>query len=247
MTKYLVLCAGVVAACGSTALATPINHGNRVGATVDFLNITEDSTTDVVPPALFGSPTAVVDSLVFNPVSFGSFSAGGAFDITDGTLTTEIDARPGFNIPFVNITEKGDYTLAGAGSPGTWCSVSMAAFITVYEVDGSAITPFTVSFTGTFSPNSGFYSLPANAGNAVIWNGGLNVNMDSVVAGAGFTGGHATRIQLTLDNQLITFSEAGTVAHIKKKEIGGVIITVPAPGALGLVGLGGLIATRRRR
>jgi hypothetical protein len=247
MTKIYALCAGVVAVCGTTALATPINHGDRAGATVDFLQITEDSTTDVVPPALFGSPVVAVDSLVFNPVSFGSFSTNGAFDITDGTLTTMVDARPGNTIPFVNISEKGDYTLAGAGSPGTWCSVSLALFITVYEVDGNAVTPFTQSFTATFSPNGGFYSLPANAGNAVIWNGGVTVNMDTLVQGAGFVNGHATKAQVTIDNQLITFSEPGTISYIKKKEVGGVIITVPTPGALALAAVGGLVATRRRR
>lgn len=245
MTKNLVLCAGVVAACGSAALATPINYGNRAGATVDFLNITEDSSTDPTP--LFGSPTAVVDSLVFNPVSFASFSSNGSFDLTDGTLTTMVDARPGNFIPTVNITESGDYTLAGTGSPSTWCSASLSVFVTVYEVNDVAVNAFTQSFTGTFSPNGGFFSLPANAANAAVWNGSGTLNVDAMVAAAGFAGQHATRIQITLDNSLITFSEPGTLAHIKKKQSGGVIINVPTPGALGLLGLGGLVATRRRR
>ncbi|MFO0832640.1 MAG: hypothetical protein U0637_12465 [Phycisphaerales bacterium] len=245
MAKFLVLCAGCVAASGTAALATPINYGNFGGATVDFLGVTEDSSTDPTP--LFGAPTTVVDSLVFNPVSFASFSSNGSFDMTDGTMTTMVDARPGFNIPTVNLTEAGDYTLAGAGTPGTWASASLAVHITVYEVNDTAVNAFTQSFTGTFSPNGGFYSLPANAGNAVVWNGSANINVDAIVAAAGYAGQHATRIQITLDNQLITFSEPGTLAHIKKKQAGGVIINVPTPGAFAVIGLGGLVATRRRR
>lgn len=245
MTKHLVLCAGVVAACASVALATPINYGNRAGATVDFLNVTEDSSTDPTP--LFGSPSAVVDSLVFNPVSFASFSANGAFDLTDGTLTTMVDARPGNNIPVVTINESGDYTLAGTGSPSTWCSASLSVFVTVYEVNDVAVNAFTQSFTGSFSPNGGFFSLPANAANAALWTGSGSLNVDAMVAAAGYVGQHATKLQITLDNSLLTFSEPGTIAHIKKKQTGGVIINVPTPGALALVGLGGLVAGRRRR
>ncbi len=246
MAKYLALCAfGAVAATGSSALATPINYGNfgLGGSTVDFLQVTEDSTTDPTP--LFGAPTAALDAIIFNPVSFGASATNGAFDITDGTLTTMVDARPGFNIPSVNIAEAGDYTLAGPGSPGTWCSVSMAVFITVYEVNDAAINSFTYSASGTFSPNGGFYSLPANAGILQIWNGSLTVNVDALVASHGFSGS-ATRIQITLDNQLLAFSEPNTVSFIKKKEAG-VIITVPAPASLGVVGLAGLAAFRRRR
>jgi hypothetical protein len=55
-------------------------------------------------------------------------------------------------------------------------------------------------------------------------------------------------VRVVIDNQLVAVSEAGTVAFIKKKEIGGVAITVvPSPASLALVGLGGLVAARRRR
>jgi hypothetical protein len=80
-----------------------------------------------------------------------------------------------------------------------------------------------------------------------LWNGGANININAHLAANGFTG-QATKVRVVIDNQLIAESELGTISYIKKKEIGGVAITVvPAPASLALVGLGGLVVGRRRR
>jgi hypothetical protein len=248
MKQFSFLCAvGALVSAAGLASATPINHGNRAGVTVDFLNITEDSNTDPVPPALFGSPTVSVDSLVFNPVSFGASAQNGSFDITDGTLTTRIDARPGFTIPSFNITERGDYTLAGSGTAATNATVSLSIFITVLEVNDVPINAQSFSgYAGTFSPSGGTYDLVNDAGVLVQWNGSATVNIDAALASRGIMGS-ATSVIVTINNQLLAFSQPGTVAFIKKKDIGGVIITVPTPGAMALVGAGALMASRRRR
>jgi hypothetical protein len=228
------------------ALATPINYGNFNGATVMYLNVTEDSTTD--PGPLFGAPTVSVDSLQFNPASFGSFAANGAVDITDGTLTTMIMARPGNFITDINISEQGDYSLIGfTGNAATSARVALAAYITVTEVNGTPVTPFTGTINGTFNPLSGVYSL-ANPGFTTLaqWNGGFSFDVDALVASRGLSGS-ATKVTLTFNNTLVTTSETNTNAFIKKKEIGGVVVTVPTPGSLALLGLGGLVALRRKR
>src|SRR5262245_944373 len=74
----------------STANSAPINYGNFNSPNVSYLQVTEDSTTDPVPPALFGAPILSGDSLSFNPVNFAANSSGGGSDSTDGTLTTTI-------------------------------------------------------------------------------------------------------------------------------------------------------------
>src|SRR5687768_8495058 len=54
-----------------------INYGSFTGATVDFIDVTETSTSgDSLP--LFGVPVFTADSLDFNPVGFDANASGGA-------------------------------------------------------------------------------------------------------------------------------------------------------------------------
>lgn len=237
-----------LSAVAGTAFATPTFYTNQSGTTVDFINIVEDSNTDPIP--LFGAPTVVGDTLKFSPVSFGASSSNGvsvagpgAIDITDGTLQTTIVAKPGNVITNFNITEKGDYTLVG--SPATASTFTLAGirvFVSVLEVNGSAINP--VSGSSVLIANN--TNLTAGSVVLGLWSGSLNFDVSALLAANGISG-QATRIQVGLDNQLIASSVNGTVAFIKKKDQDGVTITVPAPGAFALLGLGGIVAGRRRR
>lgn len=247
MKSTFILCAGILAGTAGSALATPINYGNFNGVTVDWLQVTEDSATDPTP--LFGTPTITGDSLNFNPVSFGSTASNGSADITDGTLTSMIVARPGYTIPAIQFVENGDYTLAGTGGVGTSASVNLAVFVWVTEVNGAAITPVSFNVSGTFNPSSGTFDLFNDGPTFGIrtWNGGAYADIDAFLASQSISGS-ATKVTVTIDNSLVTTSQPGTLAFIKKKQIGGVAITVvPTPGAAALMGLGALVATRRRR
>lgn len=240
-------CAAALAGAAGSAIATPINYGNFNGISVDWLQVTEDSATDPTP--LFGTPTISGDSLNFNPVSFGSTASNGSSDLTDGTLTSMIAARPGFSIPAVQFVENGDYILSGVGGAGTSASVNLAVFVWVLEVNGSPITPVNFSVNGTFNPSSGTFDLFNDGPTFGIrtWNGGAMADIDGFLASQSISGS-ATKVSVTIDNSLVTTSQAGTLAFIKKKQIGGVAITVvPTPSAAALLGLGGLVATRRRR
>ncbi|MFO0832639.1 MAG: hypothetical protein U0637_12460 [Phycisphaerales bacterium] len=247
MKSTFFVCATVLAGAAGSVLATPINYGDFAGVSVDWLQVTEDSATDPTP--LFGTPTISGDSLNFNPVSFGSTASNGSSDLTDGTLTSMIAARPGFTIPAIQFNESGDYTLAGVGGAGTSASVNLAVFVWVLEVNNTAITPVSFAVNGTFNPSSGTFDL-ANDGPTFgirTWNGGAMADINAFLASQNIAGG-ATKVTVTIDNSLVTTSQAGTLAFIKKKQIGGVAITVvPTPGAAALMGLGALVATRRRR
>jgi hypothetical protein len=218
-----------------TSLATPINYGNFPGTTVEYLDVTEESGTDLTP--LYGAPSVSGDSLIFTPVLFTSSSAGAAgADITDGTLGLTIQANPGESVPVVEVTEAGDYTLTGiqndalAGAQATY-------FLDIEEVDGVSINIIQVGAVMTFAPSGGTYYLSVDgAGVAVPWSGSVSIDIEQALIDANipFTVG-ATRVTIVADNTLTTLSQDGTSASISKSNV---TITVPEPDSLVLILLG---------
>lgn len=245
MKKVGIIGIGVIAVFAALAQATAIDYGNLNGVTVLYQHISEDSTTDSV--ALFGAPGIAGDALTFNPVSFGANASGaGGFDITDGTLAATVQGINNSRIEKLQFSEQGDYTLAGNGTAATNVSVGAALFVTVTEVEYATVNPISANFNLIFNPSDGTYNLVENRGMVVIWNGSVLVDIDAMVAAAGLTG-QATKLNFTLDNQLLAFSEAGTVAYIKKKEIEGLSVTAitPEPTTIAFLLVGGLFLRRR--
>jgi len=228
------------------AQAVPINYGNLNAVSVVYQQVTEDSSTDPTP--LYGAPSVSGDSLNFSPVSFGANAGGaGGFDITDGTLATTLHAISGNYIEKIQFSERGDYTLAGSGTAGTNATVTNSLFVRITGVTGAPINPITTTVSMTFTPSGGSYDLIADPGAGVTWQGNTLVDIDAMLLAAGYGDRKATDVDISMDNQLLAFSEAGTIAYIKKKQAEGITITaiVPEPATLSLLLLGGLFLRRR--
>jgi hypothetical protein len=234
------------------AFAVPINYGNYVGINVSYLQVTEQTLSAGDADGLFGAPTVVGDQIDFDPVGFAANASGaGGNDITDVELTFGIQAKPNEIITTIILTEAGDYTIAGAGGAGTLAAVAANVIIEVFEVDGVALgVPVQTNVQLAFAPSDGDYNL-ADDGQTILgsWNGSLTFDVAAFLASESIDGS-ATRVQVTLDNQLVALSEDGTNAFIAKKDTDGLsVTTLPEPGAgiLSALGLLGLAAFTRRQ
>jgi hypothetical protein len=254
LPAVLVAAAMLLAIVSRPSFGAPINYGSHSGALVDYINVTEDSTTgDSVP--LFGPPLVSGNSIDFNPVGFDAAASGaGGNDSTGARLTFAVLSHPGHAVTQLHLSEAGDTTLAGSGTDLTSSRVTANGTITISHVDGSAITPIVRPIALSFTPSGGDYGLVSDAGGLPVfhtsWSSSSSINVAQILTSEGvpFTLG-ATVISLDLTNTLTATSEAGTIALINKQDFGGISITVvvpePAPAALAALGLLFSIGTRR--
>ena len=240
-----------VAMSANISFAQPIPYGNFNATHYMFTNVTENSTSPGhVGQVLFGVPTVTDDSMAFNPLNFSSQSTAGpggfASDSVDGLLQFGIMANAGSFISQFNFNERGDYTLNGLPTALAQATVGCSLNIRVTQVNGIFITPIGFNSSLIFSPSGGIYNFPPSA-SAAPWTGSGLFDIDAFLFSRNIQG-HATKIEISLDNVLTTFASNGSTARIVKKQAEGVTIDVtPAPGAAALLGLGGLLAARRRR
>ena len=242
---------------GTIAHAAPINYGDFSGATVNYLQVTEEANSAGDAAPLFGAPTVTGDSIDFDPVGFSASATGAAGnDLTDGNLNFDIVAKPNNAITSVYFSEAGDTTLAGFGTDATFTSVTTNIFIDIKEVDGVGINAINFNTQLAFSPSGGSYQLGADGGGGPLfntaWTGNTLIDVNAILAANNipYTLG-ATKVSVNLDNTLVALSENGTSSLIAKKDADGVTITtnVPEPSSvvLALLGSLGLGWLRRRK
>jgi hypothetical protein len=209
----------------STSAFATVNHGDFLGTSVDFLQVSETtlSAGDAEPlwdaPFLAGSG----DQLAFSPTNFVSLcNGGGNSDVTTSELTTEISAHPGGHIDNVMLVENGDVTLTrfppNPSNATTNASANLSGTLTVTETTSGPITPVVIPFTGTFLPQSTF-ALPTNFGTN-LWSGSISIDVASNVP-------LATKATLTLNNHLTSNCGAGnTTAKVQKKQVSGPSVAI---------------------
>jgi hypothetical protein len=227
MKKLLFIVSTTVAA---VALWTSPAHAfiawsNTTGSATGFSWLNGGSTF-----GLYGNPTLVGgNTLLFFPNAFRAESFNGVSNTITDTIFVDILAAPGQELSGIQISEFGDWAINAAGS------LNISGNITVTDLND----PFR-------NPSD---ALVANPGNLITspgsgsWDGTMMIDLSAL-------GGNSwTWIHLELTNTLTANSSVGTSSFVQKKVAGtGIQMTlIPTPGAGMLLGLGGLLAVRRRR
>lgn len=235
------LAAGALALSALTATDgnAAILYGDFNGTNVSYLNVQEDNT------GYFGTPTLAGDSLVFNPTSFEAQASGGAIDLVDGTLSFILDASSDTTLNDLTINEAGFYSLIGVGTTATRVIAALAITVQILEVNNVAVVgpvPQT---------NTSYQFLNANLvadGPAILasWSGAANFDLEAAAIQLGLDG-NVTKAAVTINNQLIAISEAGSVAFVDKKGFSAFTVTIPEPGTISLLLAGGTLMMLRRR
>jgi len=233
----------------AAAHAGTINHGDFVGATVMYTDVTETS-EDTVP--LYGTPVVLGDMLSFfqpgaspDP-SLGFTASAPPSNTTDGFLSFGLMANPGSAISTIEISEGGDYSMSALS--GALAQVSANLIIqelAITYVDGLPIVPVVATFLDSVvidfppGPSPGLWDLSAL----------FDIDQLLTDAGVPFDLG-ATKISIKLNNVLQALATPGlAAASITKKEFDIDVETrVPEPATcvLGMLGLAMVLVSRRR-
>lgn len=232
----------------ATHASTITNYGDFEASTVWYNQVCEDTGI-----GSYGAPEAAGDSLSFNPVGLEAYSTGGGSTTNEAKVQFDVQAKAGSAIAGLDFSEIGDYSMIGPAGP-TYVDVTANFSVTIYEVDGVELSSsFATDSTMTFSPEaSGTFLLGAGPFTQGIWDGSIYLDVLGMLddESINYIDG-VTRMNVKVDNILVAYSEAGTSALIKKKDLTGFTITsdvIPEPASLVLI-LGttsGLAFVRRR-
>lgn len=242
----LLACSVLLTLVAAPAFATTV-WGDYFGSTVDFLGVQETTNSAGDSEPLFEEPTVVGDQLYFFPSNFTAASNGGPVldggtgpDQTAALLEMTLQASLGTYIETIHVAEFGDTFLAGTGTSTTGTFVGMSGVVTVLAADTPG--PWSpIDFVAVFNQDT--FNLVDDFG-TTAWSGLASIDVAGSVAGV-------TQAMLQVDNFLYATSELDSSSLIQKKTTGGLVITVPEPASLGLLGLGllgaGLLGRRRDR
>ncbi|MBY0399774.1 hypothetical protein K2X89_05730, partial [Myxococcota bacterium] len=192
----LILASAVWAGLSHDALAASYGSFTDPTGTVSYLNVSDVN-------GLFGAPSVSLDSLDFTPTTFQA-SCTQCVATTSDTLTLDIATVSGKRIDTIEITEGLDYALQSF-DPSGLASVSVIATLTigVIELGGVPVSGISQNVLVNFTPsgNPTIVGFGINPPNSVILGTSGAIDIDAIIAGAGFSG-NATRLNVRFGNVL---------------------------------------------
>ncbi|MEE9405478.1 MAG: PEP-CTERM sorting domain-containing protein [Algisphaera sp.] len=231
--------AAAFCAMASPALAADILYGDFAGTTVNYGNVREDV------QGLFGTPTISGDSLSFTPLEFTAESIDGGIDFTDGTLAFNVmPTTAGHAISGLTLEESGAFDLVGSGTDATRVAIAVVFSINVLEVDNAPYVGASQVIHGSTIFEANLIDSP---GLGQAWQASAYLDIAALANAQHDITGKITKAAVVLDNKLLAISESGTLAFIDKKNVDAVIITIPEPTTVAIIGLGSLCFVARRR
>jgi len=210
--------------------------GAAFAASVTLAGTTVDFTFDDALLGLFGPASVAGDTLYFTPVAFRAQSLNGAgFALANDTMNVRVAAHGGWSFAGMDLLERGDYLLLGAGS-----MADVGGQIRVFDV-ASPLAELDASISA--SAPLDLSGLPTHN-----WQAAATLDLSAW--------NDAQTLNVTIQNLLLASTGASpSLAFIEKKFVGltpAMLEVTPVPEAetyammlagLGLVGW----AARRRR
>ena len=223
-TARLLGAAAAISVAGST-FAAPINYGDFSGSTVNYLDVTEDDTD----PS-YGVPSIAGDKLFFADLATNNFIAG-VSDTVVGTITMNVASNDGSDLANIWIEEGGDYQYSGLGGAQGLLTASLS--VLVFDADTNALLT-----SGTADYSTGVLTAPADNTPVGFWDLSLHIDLSGLATDEVF---------VVVNNNLSAIGSDPSTGFIQKKYFDITTTTVPEPGSIALLGLGGLLLVRRRR
>ena len=226
--------AAIVGLAGAASAQVPWGGGMASGSASFFTWANGQNSNS----NLFGTPFLVGDTFYFTPTNFVANAVNGQTVSVTDTFEVDLFVQPGYKFDAILISEYGDYTMTTTGTPVGINSVDADGLLRVDEIGG---------LLRNDTQAMAFPALPAATSGSQndVWQGSGTSNLSILEGGTPFT-----QIHLKVTNDLIAISGGGgQAAEIRKTVFGGMmaVTIIPTPGTLGLLGISGLVAMRRRR
>lgn len=172
--------------------------GGAFAASVTLSGDTVDFTFDDALMGFFGQPVLSGDTLSFTPVDFQASSTNGAgYTLAENAANIQMTIHDGYSFSTIDLTERGDYMLLGAGS-----TADIAGQIRVYDM----LDPAKEATTG-IAPDA---ALDQTGNSTHPWTAAVSTDL------SGWTG--TRTVNVSFQNLLIaSTSGSSSLAYVDKK------------------------------
>jgi hypothetical protein len=222
--RMLAAAGGVLMIAGTSMAATPWTQPSGNGAFFTYENGQNAQPLN----SGFGNPQLQNGvQFVFIPQNFQASASGGGQQVTSDQFDVDLHAFEGYKFTEIRIQVLGNYSITPTGS------INVTGAMDINELPSGRSTHDNLVTTPVMPITSGSGS----------WQGDTYRDLSLLEGGVPFS-----HIHISYSNNLIAISTGGS-ATVYNTIVGFpiAVTVIPAPGALALLGVGGLVAARRRR